>query len=331
VTVGVVIVTWNSARFLADCLQSLRAQTHPVAHLVVVDNGSADDSVARARAGFPEAEVIELGTNTGYCTANNIGIARAGGEIVLLLNSDIILDARYVERAVAAFASDERIGAVQGKLLRFDGKTLDTAGQALTRGRRVRERGYGEPDRGQYDAGGPVWSVCCAAAFYRRRTIEDISVQGQFFDETFFAFGEDLDAGWRARNAGWVAWYEPAALARHFRGGSSDATAADRPRARFAILDRPPALRLHILKNRALTLLKNDRPSSWLLDWPWMLAQDAVQAAAAVAMSPAVALRWIGSARLWPAALRRRREFFAKRGVWGERRAASPRDGTARA
>ncbi len=322
--VSVVLVTWNSARFLPECLRSLSMQSLPSERLVVVDNGSTDESVRLVRAAWPGALIVEQGENTGYSHANNEGIARAGGDAVLLLNSDIILEPDYLERAAAVLSSGARVGSVQGKLLRYDGVTLDTTGQFLSRGRRVRERGYGERDRGQHETAGPVFSVCTAAALLRREMIEDVSLAGRYFDDRYFAYGEDLEAGWRARNAGWIARYEPLARARHYRGGSAGA-----PRRRFALLSRPGPLRVHILKNRWLTLLMNDRPRHWLRDLPWILPQDLMTAAAAVISGPRVSAGVMRSVGLWPGALRRRRDFFSRLGRHGARIARDPMEAPA--
>jgi GT2 family glycosyltransferase len=227
------------------------------------------------KSAFPEALLLENPENLGFCAGNNAGLRLAEGVYILFLNPDATLSATYIEEAIAAFGADARIGMVAGKVTRFDGEILDTAGQILTRGRRIRERGYGEPDHGQLDRPGDVFSVCGAVAFYRRELIESVSIDGEFFDEDYFAFGEDLDVAWRARNMSWRCWYQPTAVARHYRGGSQT-----RPRdgarwlRRREMTRRPPAIQAHIVKNRYLTMLKNESPASFAINLPFILAWD---------------------------------------------------------
>jgi GT2 family glycosyltransferase len=273
--VSVIVVSWNSRDFLPGCLASVREQSHPAVEVIVVDNASSDGSPALAREHHPSALVIENTQNLGFCAVNNIGLKRARGAYILFLNADATLEPRYLEEALRAFPADRRTGMVAGKVLRFDHHTLDTTGQILTRSRRVRERGYGEPDRGQYDRPGEVFSVCGAVALVSREMVESVSLDGEFFDEDFFAFYEDLDAGWRAQRLGWRCAYVPSAVARHFRGGTQDAR-RDGPARRREMTRRPPVIQAHIVKNRYLAMIKNDSPAAFLRDLPFILFWDAL-------------------------------------------------------
>jgi GT2 family glycosyltransferase len=348
--VSAVVVSWNCEVFLDACLTSLFAQTggFPL-EVVVVDNGSTDGSIPLVRERHPRATLVELGENRGFCAANNAGLAVAGGEHVLFANADLVLESDFVAAALGAFARDERIGLVGGKLLRFDRRTVDSAGQFMTRSRRVVERDYGLPDGPRTRAAGYVFSICGAALVCRRDMIEDISVGGEFFDESYFAFSEDLDIGWRARLAGWRAWYEPSAVAYHYRGGSERGgtvhprrqdpdparrgPAAERgvslhaaaERRAPALVRRSSALRFHILKNRWLTLIKNDDVRSILRDLPFILMRDLAMLGATLVLSPRILVRLLGSGRLVRGALGRRREFLAREGRWGRRRAGARR------
>jgi GT2 family glycosyltransferase len=316
--VSAVVVSWNSERFLEDCLRSLFDQRGVAMEVLVVDNGSTDGSVALVKQRYPAARLVELRENKGFCAANNAGLAMARGAYVLFANSDIILEADFAEKALAAFAKDARVGSVAGKLLRFDRRTIDSAGQLLTRSRRIVERGYGGPDGPRFSAEGYIFSVCGAALFCRREMIEDISVDGLFFDESYFAFSEDLDVGWRARLAGWRAWYAPGAVAYHYRGGSENEEGG--ARALPALLRRPSDLRFHILKNRWLTLLKNDSIACLLRDLPFIASRDLLLLAATAVSAPGILLRLAGSGPLWRKAVASRRAFFSRRGAFGLRR-----------
>jgi GT2 family glycosyltransferase len=319
----VVVVSWNSERFLDECLSSLFRQSGISLEVVVVDNGSTDASIPIVKEKYPGARLIELGSNRGFCAANNAGLGETRGRFVLFANSDIILADGFAKGALAPFSRDERIGLVGGKLLRFDRRTIDSAGQFMTRSRRVVERGYDRPDGRESDGEGYVFSICGAALLCRREMIEDISVGGQLFDESFFAFSEDFDIGWRARLAGWRAWYAPRAVAYHFRGGSE--TSRPGTRKLPALLRRPRPLRYHIIKNRWLTLLKNDAAASVLRDFPFILARDLSLLGAVTLTSPAVLLDLARSGSLLRGAIARRREFLSGSGRWGGRRAGARR------
>jgi hypothetical protein len=304
--VAVVVVTWNSARYIAGCLGSLRGLSRRPAEIVVIDNGSTDGTPALVRRDFPEVDLVECGANLGFCRANNLGIGRTVSPFVLVLNPDTRLTASFLEELLPAFDGDPRRGIAAGKLLRFDGVVLDSCGQELARSRQPKDRGYGRPDRGQYDHDAEVFGACGAAALYRRAMLEATALDGgAVFDESFFAFYEDLDLAWRARRAGWTAAYRHRAIGYHARGGSASGGALLRRAA--ALLGRSSDIRFHIVKNRYLTILRNDTPGSYLRDLPFILGRDLLTAGLLALASPGVLRRLWRERALFAAALRRRR------------------------
>src|SRR5437588_5307962 len=89
--ISVAIPNWNGRRWLPGCLDALAAQTRTPAQVIVVDNGSADGSLGYLRDEHPHVEVVELGSNTGFAHAANRAFALARGELVALINSDVVL------------------------------------------------------------------------------------------------------------------------------------------------------------------------------------------------------------------------------------------------
>jgi GT2 family glycosyltransferase len=241
---------------------------------VVVDNASTDGSLQMIKKRYGCLTVIENERNVGYCKALNQGIDAHESDFVLCLNSDVKLNADYIERAAGTLDRFPRCGMLSGKILRFDGKTLDSTGQFVGRDRRPRERGYGDPDVGQYGKREFVFSVCGAVAFYRRKMLDQVALGGQYFDEDYFAFNEDLDIGWRGQLMGWKCIYDPAAVAYHKRGGTAATGRNRHPFGRKQVVRRPPSIRYHILKNKYLTVVKNDSPESVLADMLPILASD---------------------------------------------------------
>lgn len=289
--ISVVIVTRNSEKFIVECLSSMRRQTACVDRIIVMDNGSSDATVECVRDRFPDVHIVELGENTGFCRANNAGYRQTTSEFVLFANPDTVIEPDYIEKALAAFDEDARIGMVSGKLLRFDRRTIDSAGQVLTRGRKIQDRGYGRPDDGSYGIPTDVDSVCGAMMMCRRKMMDDIASGGEFFDEDFFAFGEDMDVGWRARRFGWRVHYVPAAVGLHFRGSTQEKHTGWTDRVRMAA--RPPELKYHIVKNRWLMMIKNETLGGYLRNLPWIWTRDMALLAYLLFSSPSAIWRLV--------------------------------------
>ncbi|WP_246187912.1 glycosyltransferase family 2 protein [Paenibacillus tengchongensis] len=167
---------------------------------------------------YPQLTLIENPANTGFAPAHNQAIAATDTDYVLVLNPDLELAADYVSRLIAVMEADPRIGSATGKLLlKADPSLLDSTGLRMNRARRAFDRRAGEPAAQGPDSG-LVFGVSGAAAMYSRRMIEDVSVEGEFFDGDFFAYKEDVDVAWRAQLFGWNAFYNAEAIGYHERG-----------------------------------------------------------------------------------------------------------------
>ena len=212
-SVSVVVVNWNGAPLLPDCLGSLREQTFRDFEVVLVDNGSTDDSVALARELLPGVRVVEVGTNSGFARGSNLGIREARGSQVVLLNNDTAAEPQFLEELVRAAAPGPPVGMVAPKILSFfePGVIDSVGGLVLTRDGIGQGRGRGEADRGQYDGLGRVLCPSGCAALYRREMLDDVGLLA----EEFFAYCEDSEMGLRATWAGWTAVAAPRAVVRH--------------------------------------------------------------------------------------------------------------------
>lgn len=235
-TVSVHIVTYNSADDIAECLSAVLNQDYPVKKIVVVDNASTDGSAEKVRAFYHERTaatqsgayvnstssstlvLLENEDNTGFAPAHNQAIAGTTTDYVLVLNPDLALAPDYISKLIARMEADSRIGSATGKLLlKADHSLVDSTGLRMNKARRAFDRGAGEP-ADQWNESGEVFGVSGAAAMYSRRMIEDISVEGEFFDADFFAYKEDVDVAWRAELFGWKAYYDAEAIGYHERG-----------------------------------------------------------------------------------------------------------------
>ncbi|MBN1955192.1 MAG: glycosyltransferase family 2 protein [Anaerolineae bacterium] len=214
---SVVIPNWNGAQHLPDCLESLRRQTWRDFELVVVDNGSVDNSLQLLARDYPEAQILALGENRGFAGACNAGIAAARGQFIVLLNNDTAADPRWLEEVLAGFGRHPEAGLAASKMLLFDRRDVfHTAGDFYRLDGRPGNRGVWQRDQGQYDVEEYVFSACGGSAAYRREMFEQVGL----LDEDFFFSCEDVDLAWRAQLAGWRCVYLPRAVVYHKLGAT---------------------------------------------------------------------------------------------------------------
>lgn len=295
VTVSAIVVSWNSMPLIQQAVDSVRRQTHRPVEIIVVDNGSTDGTLAWLRQ-QPDLQVLANSENLGFAAANNQGIGRAVGDILLLANADVELGPEYLEACVARFA-DPGVGSVTGKLLRVDSQqTIDSTGHEVYAIGWAQNRGEEFADVG-FDQSGEVFGVCAAAGLYRREAMLAVTVDGQVFDEAYISYIEDVDLDWRLRWNGWHAWYEPSAIGRHHRHGSGGPASS-------------PVMR-NILKNRLLTVVKN-YPLTWLVRYsPGIAAFTLVKTVDFGRRRPAAALGLVDFVFALPTAMRWRRAVQA--------------------
>ena len=180
--ISFVVVTYNSRDTILDCLASIVAQELRPKEILVVDNGSIDDTVELVGSNFPDAALIETHSNLGYGCANNLGAAKSSGAIIGIVNPDVILNPSWARQMALALASDSRCGAAEGKLLQSqDPRKVDVGGS------RMNVLGFGcttnhgeleNPEEGKKDVSYPS-----GAAFVIRREV--FSAVGGF-DGTYF-------------------------------------------------------------------------------------------------------------------------------------------------
>ena len=204
--VDIIIVNWNHGKYLENCLEALTNQTYPTLEITIVDNGSLDGSVEWLTQHHPHLHLLTFSENVGFSRAFNHAVNNTTEPFILSLNPDVVAQPACIAELVQTIGEDERIGIVTPKLLRADDPALiDSTGLFLDRRRRPYDRGQMCADRGQYDHQREVFGACGAAALYRRAMLEDLAHDGEYFDEDFFAYYEDVDLAWRAQARGWRA------------------------------------------------------------------------------------------------------------------------------
>lgn len=240
-TVCLVIVNWNGAHHIDECLNSLRAQTlRNEMEVIVVENGSTDNSLQILEQYRDFVRVLINNSNVGFAAGCNQGIRASQSEFVALLNNDTLVEPAWLEELVKVIRRADDIGWCTSKVLSyytrniFDNTGHVVCGDGLTRG-----RGRLEPDRGQFEQVEEVFCASGCAALLRRQMLNDIGL----FDEAFFAYCEDADLGFRARLRSWRCIYVPTAVVYHKFSASSEAFSAFKA--------------LHVERNRLWLAVKN--------------------------------------------------------------------------
>jgi GT2 family glycosyltransferase len=308
--VSVTIVTFNSSRYIARCLDAVLCQDWPV-EVVVVDNASSDATRSLLRPYSDRIALILNDKNEGFAAAQNRAIAASTGKWVLTLNPDVLMGAGFIRRLVEAGEADPATGTVCGKLLSIgpgfeplERSLIDSTGIYFTPEMRHFDRGWHEPDDGRYDRLEYVFGASAAAALYRREMIEDLDADGDFFDPDFFAYREDADVAFRAQWLGWGCIYTPDAVAHHVR------TVV--PGSRRGI---PAVLNMHSVKNRFLMRIKNCSTPLFRRYWLAITMRDLLVVGGCLFWEPRSLPAFWRLARCCSRAVRRRRDLFARRRV----------------
>jgi GT2 family glycosyltransferase len=225
--VAIIIVNWNGLKFLKDCLSSVYNQTYQNFDVYFVDNGSRDDSIKFVRENFPKTNIIELKYNTGFAKGNNEGIKKAlnneSAEYIVCLNNDTIVNREWLQELVKTAEKDYQIGAVSSKAYFDDRITIQNAGLEFHKSIQTNKKGGISIGFGLTDKEAPelindadIFAPSGVAPLYKREVLEKLLKRdGEFFDEDFFAYVEDLDLGFRIRSIGYKCFLSANAMLIH--------------------------------------------------------------------------------------------------------------------
>lgn len=249
---SIVIPTWNGQDLLLHAMRSLASQSWRDFETVVVDNGSTDDTVARLRVEHPAARIVQLPANQGFAAAVNAGIRAAAGEIIVLMNNDTEAAPDWLKALVAALDDNPDVAVCASRMIDFHDRTrIDSVGVQF--GLFASNIGQRQLDGPQFARQCDVFGACAGAAAYRRRVLDQVGL----FDESFFAYFEDVDLAARIQLAGHRCLYVPDAVIYHH--GSATA-------------DRMADTKFYLLMRNALTLFFRYAPPRRLLWAPVVLA-----------------------------------------------------------
>ena len=294
-----IIPSYNGARFLPTCLDALRRQTYRDFAVLVVDDGSTDDTAALLAGRYPEVRLLRRPRNGGLVAACNDGIAATGAELVCLLNNDTEAEPGWLAALVAALDAAPRAGSAASKLLLFDRRDhLHSAGDGYRVTGLPANRGVWRRDRGQYDDQPEIFGPCAGAALYRRAMLAVLADGGRVLDDDLFMYCEDVDLNWRAQLAGYRSVFAPAARVYHHLSATGGGPLASYYTARNFLL-----------------LLAKDVPRPLLRRyWPRMVAAHAGRAWRAARSWRGAAARatlrgYLAGLLLWPRSWRKRRDL----------------------
>lgn len=216
---AIIILNWNSHQMTAECIRSILAMDSSDYEIMVVDNGSRDDSVRHLQEEFPNITVLPQDHNLGFAAGCNVGMRRAladGFEYVLLINNDTIVDRRFLTALLERANSVPESAVFSPKIYFYDmPDRLWWAGGRFSLWVGIAQHvGRKETDTGQYDSPGPIdWATGCAALI-RVAGLRKVGL----FEEKLFGNGEDLDLCLRFRQAGHQIQYVPDAKIWHKEG-----------------------------------------------------------------------------------------------------------------
>ena len=248
--VAIVVLNWNGITDTIPCLDSLLVQSYKNSTIVVVDNGSKDDSLnileKYTLENKDKVHLIPNSVNKGFTGGVNTGIKWAienDFEYVALFNNDAVADKNWLQNLVDAIQPN-KIGISTGLLLHEDGKTIDSSGDWVSKWGLAFPRNRGDAVAKAPESG-LVFGATGGATLYKTALFKNIGL----FDELFFAYYEDADISFRAQLAGYKVFYSEDAIAYHKQGATSNKMPG------FAVYQTFKNLPLLFLKNTPTKLL----------------------------------------------------------------------------
>jgi GT2 family glycosyltransferase len=266
------ILTWNSESVIEKCIIHCLKQNLKDFEVVVIDNCSNDKTIEICEKYSSNIKIIKNDYNKGYSGGHNTGIKLSNAEYILVLNPDVFIEPDYAINIVNFLDHHLDYGAGIGKILQTKGANIpnntplhliDTMGLRLLKSRQFRARNFGISEKNVSNKPEDVFGVDGMAALYRRKMLEDIKINDEYFDEIFFAYCEDHDLSWRARLLGWNFVCIPTSIAYHIRTWKPVSL---KDRKNISKENRRRALRNHYL-----TILKNDFPSYFIKHFSFIL------------------------------------------------------------
>ncbi len=207
--ISFVTITYNGYKDTCDLIESLHKHITSVSYeIIVVDNASKNNEAERLQQNYPTICAIRNEDNGGFSAGNNIGIGKAQGEYIFLINNDTYIEEDNLLALIDRLESNPKIGAVSPKIrFAFPPQDIQYAGYTKLTPITLRNKpiGFGEADHPHYNIATKQWYLHGAALLIKREVIEKVGNM----PELFFLYYEELDWTTQMRNAGYELWYEP--------------------------------------------------------------------------------------------------------------------------
>jgi GT2 family glycosyltransferase len=250
--VAIVLLSWNGRQHLETCLPALAAQKDPGVEweIVVLDNGSTDGTADWLRKTWPKVRLIASPVNLGFCAGNNRLAAEASdADALALLNNDTRPEPGWLAALVDALRSAPAdVAAVSGKIVDWEGERLDFGRGVMTFDGHAFQLDFRRPlGRARVPKAGEELLFACGGNLLIRRSS---FLEAGGFDESYFAYLEDVDLGWRLWSGGERVLFAPDAVVRHRSSATSDL---------LGLFNRGFLFE----RNAFLTAYKNYEPGMW--------------------------------------------------------------------
>lgn len=247
IIVSVIIPNWNGEQLLKDCLTSLTNQTFKDFEIILVDNGSEDNSINYVNNNFPDVKIILLLKNYGFSKAINEGVKKSKAKYVVFLNNDTEVDKEWLNNLIKCAKLHPEAISINSKILNFyNRKKIDGIGILINEVGQAKSIGWSEEDKGQYKKEMYIFGATGGASLF----VRDDFIKVGMFDESYFMYSEEVDFAFRAQFLKYKSIHCPKAIVYH-----KHKTSANR---------RPQFIEYWQFRNMYITIIK-DFPMSILL------------------------------------------------------------------
>lgn len=229
---AILLVTYNSEKFMDKCFEAIDAQTKPPALIQIVDTGSKHFEYLKPFTNRSDVHFMKAEKDSGFCRGNNIGVRHLPEdiELLILLNPDCFLPVDFIEKTIAFLETHPKCGAFSALLEKYDLPQDTPTGLLDSSG--IERTWYGKwYDKGQGQSVSTIQlqqpyrstALCGALIAIRRSALNDVLLpSGDIFDPSFYMYKEDIDLSIRLSEKNWELWIDPSLIAYHCRGWNTN-------------------------------------------------------------------------------------------------------------
>ncbi|MDP3953971.1 MAG: glycosyltransferase [bacterium] len=326
------IVVHNGGKYIRWCLDSVLKQTYPHEQIEIniLDNNSDDNTweIIDAESEVWKMQIPKLSfftqeKNLGMWPGQEWLLEHSHGKYIVALSVDVLLEHNFIKNVVKAMEEDEKIGALQGKIMKYElgsmnygsiKKTdvIDTVGFEIYKSRRIVNIGHGEKDIGQYEKKVEIFGVEGAVPIFRKEALDNIKIDGHIIDPDFFWYGDDLDLAWRINMFGWKQVYTPNVIAWHDRKTTKE-LAGGKWKSFIKIRKTVPKFKRRLdYRNWLFTIIKNDFTSNIIKDFGPILKRQVMLWAYFLVFEPWMVLEIPTIVKMVPKMVKRRKGVMKK-------------------